>query len=214
MKTRVYISGSITKNPNFIEDFKEAEEELAKAGYDVASPRLLGEAMPGAKWGDYMKVSLAMLDCCNSIFMIDGWEKSKGATIEHDYAKAKGMHFITDICMKKRQARNEELERAVDELIYRFNEICKTNYRRTGSSTRNLCKDALKKYGISTLTDVIRKKAEEWKGTDMEKYLRPETLFGSKLESYVNQKGAAKRQTKQQQQLNELLDDISEEMLS
>lgn len=35
----------------------------------------------------------------------------------------------------------------------------------------------------------IDKKAAEWLGTDMEKYLRPATLFGNKLEAYVNQKG-------------------------
>ena len=35
--------------------------------------------------------------------------------------------------------------------------------------------------------DVIDTKAKEWMGTDMEKYLRPETLFGSKFENYLNQ---------------------------
>ena len=35
---------------------------------------------------------------------------------------------------------------------------------------------------------MIDKKSEEWLGTDREKYLRPDTLFGSKFESYLNQK--------------------------
>lgn len=35
--------------------------------------------------------------------------------------------------------------------------------------------------------DVIDTKCKEWLGTDMEKYLRPETLFGSKFENYFNQ---------------------------
>ncbi|EHT3665522.1 phage protein, partial [Staphylococcus pseudintermedius] len=34
---------------------------------------------------------------------------------------------------------------------------------------------------------VIDNKVAEWKGTDMEKYLRPETLFGTKFEGYLNQ---------------------------
>lgn len=33
---------------------------------------------------------------------------------------------------------------------------------------------------------VIEHKTSEWKGTDMEKYLRPETLFGTKFEGYLN----------------------------
>ena len=35
---------------------------------------------------------------------------------------------------------------------------------------------------------VIDNKTSEWIHTDMEKYLRPETLFGTKFESYLNQK--------------------------
>lgn len=34
---------------------------------------------------------------------------------------------------------------------------------------------------------VIDNKVSEWKGTEMEKYLRPETLFGTKFEGYLNQ---------------------------
>ena len=35
--------------------------------------------------------------------------------------------------------------------------------------------------------NVIEKKCAAWKGTEMEQYLRPETLFGTKFESYLNQ---------------------------
>ena len=36
---------------------------------------------------------------------------------------------------------------------------------------------------------VIDTKTAEWKGTDMEQYLRPETLFSaSKFEGYLNQR--------------------------
>ncbi|MDU7069353.1 MAG: conserved phage C-terminal domain-containing protein [Clostridium perfringens] len=34
---------------------------------------------------------------------------------------------------------------------------------------------------------VIDNKVKEWKGTEYEKYLRPETLFGNKFEGYLNQ---------------------------
>ena len=36
---------------------------------------------------------------------------------------------------------------------------------------------------------VIDYKVSEWKGTKMEDYLRPETLFGTKFESYLNSVG-------------------------
>ena len=38
---------------------------------------------------------------------------------------------------------------------------------------------------------VIDKKYKEWHGTDMAKFLRPETLFGTKFQQYLNQKGGS-----------------------
>ena len=43
-------------------------------------------------------------------------------------------------------------------------------------------------YVLDDFYDVIDKKVKEWLNTDMEKYLRPETLFGNKFENYLNQK--------------------------
>ncbi|PCF70708.1 alpha/beta hydrolase [Staphylococcus delphini] len=43
-------------------------------------------------------------------------------------------------------------------------------------------------FTLDDFKQVIDNKVSEWKGTDMEKYLRPETLFGTKFEGYLNQK--------------------------
>lgn len=43
-------------------------------------------------------------------------------------------------------------------------------------------------YTLNDFYHVIDIKTEEWKGTDMEKFLRPCTLFGTKFEGYRNQK--------------------------
>lgn len=44
-------------------------------------------------------------------------------------------------------------------------------------------------YSVDDFKKVIDTKTAEWKGTDMEQYLRPETLFSaSKFESYLNQR--------------------------
>ncbi|MBO0385649.1 conserved phage C-terminal domain-containing protein [Staphylococcus haemolyticus] len=42
-------------------------------------------------------------------------------------------------------------------------------------------------FKLDDFKQVINNKVAEWKGTDMEKYLRPETLFGTKFEGYLNQ---------------------------
>ena len=40
---------------------------------------------------------------------------------------------------------------------------------------------------------MIDKKCSEWLGTDMEQYLRPQTLFGTKFESYLNAPSKARK---------------------
>ena len=55
-----------------------------------------------------------------------------------------------------------------------------------------------------TLADfkaVIDKKVKDWNGTKMQEYLRPETLFGAKFESYLN--GKEKGQDKPDYSKNE-----------
>ena len=44
---------------------------------------------------------------------------------------------------------------------------------------------ALKQYTLQDIYDMIDYKIKEWKGSDMAKYLRPITLFGSKLQNYI-----------------------------
>lgn len=40
---------------------------------------------------EYMRVCLEMLKMCDAIYMIPGWETSKGATKEYEYAKKLGL---------------------------------------------------------------------------------------------------------------------------
>ena len=75
------------------------------------------------------------------------------------------------------------------EIVDYLNAVCGTNYRsRTVGTQTKIVARLEEGYTVDDFKVVIDKKANEWKGTDMEKYLRPETLFGSKFENYLNQK--------------------------
>lgn len=77
----------------------------------------------------------------------------------------------------------------VQDVISYLNEKVGTNYRPSTRKTRDLIKARQKEnFTLDDFKKVINKKTAEWKGTDMEKYLRPETLFGTKFESYLNQR--------------------------
>lgn len=49
-------------------------------------------------------------------------------------------------------------------------------------------------YDFADFDKVIETKCKEWKGTEMEKFLRPQTLFGTKFESYLQQKPVKRKQ--------------------
>lgn len=97
-KLKIYISGPITYNPNWKEEFKKAEEECWNNGYFVMSPRVIAESVEeqikNPKYADYMKSDILSLMICDVVYMLKNWEKSKGARIEHDLAEVLGLKII------------------------------------------------------------------------------------------------------------------------
>ena len=80
---------------------------------------------------------------------------------------------------------NEEAKEIIDYL----NSKCNTRYRANTESTRKHINARLKEgYTVEDFKQVIDTKVAEWgKDTKMRKFLRPETLFGTKFEGYLNQ---------------------------
>lgn len=92
-----------------------------------------------------------------------------------------------------------------EEVINHLNQRAGTHYRATTANTRKLIKGRLKEgFTVDELKLVIDKKCADWlNNRDMAQYLRPETLFGNKFESYLNAKSRPctgyQQQTQQQQ---------------
>lgn len=95
MLRKIYIAGKISGTDDFIERFANAQKELESQGYSVVNPALVNSNMPkDTLYEEYMKMGLTMLDMCDSIYMLDGWEKSCGANREYGYALAKDKRII------------------------------------------------------------------------------------------------------------------------
>ena len=77
--------------------------------------------------------------------------------------------------------------REISQIVDLLNEKAGTKYRaNTDATKRHINARLAEGYTVDDFQTVIDKKCAEWLGTDMEKFLRPETLFGSKFESYLN----------------------------
>ena len=77
----------------------------------------------------------------------------------------------------------------IKEIVQYLNNRCGTKYRYQTKETKEHINARLREgYTVDDFKDVIDKKAEDWMNTEREKYLRPQTLFGTKFESYLNQK--------------------------
>lgn len=82
---------------------------------------------------------------------------------------------------------NESFNDTFAYIISYLNEKAGTNYRAASKKTQSCIRARLAEgFALSDFEVVINKKCMEWIGTEYEKYLRPETLFGTKFESYLN----------------------------
>ena len=89
---KVYISGAITNNPQYKEQFAAAEEILLAAGHTVINPA----KNQGDSYRELINVGLFELMQCDAIYLLRGYENSTGATLEHDYAMTVGLEIIKE----------------------------------------------------------------------------------------------------------------------
>lgn len=101
---KVYISGPMTGKPSLNgKAFYAAERELIATGVQVVNPQRISEVVNRKHaevgtvpaYGDYMRADLlALLSECSVIYMLEGWEESRGACMEHAVAEICGMDVI------------------------------------------------------------------------------------------------------------------------
>lgn len=92
---KVYISGAIAGHDlaGRKAAFKAAERELSEMGFDPVNP--FDNGLPDeAHWREHMRADIALLVQCDLIYMLRGWELSKGAKLEHDVATSCGIKVL------------------------------------------------------------------------------------------------------------------------
>ena len=93
LKKRCYISGPMTGLPDLnFPAFNDMEQRLKAAGWDVVNPAKLNA--PGTDWETCMRVDIRELMRCSVVFVLKGWARSRGASMEIDIAINLGMKVV------------------------------------------------------------------------------------------------------------------------
>jgi uncharacterized phage protein (TIGR02220 family) len=83
---------------------------------------------------------------------------------------------------------NEQQNMVINAIVTYLNEVTGKNYRPDNATTVRLILARLNNgFTLEQFKYVIDIKANHWLNSDMEKYLRPETLFGNKFDGYLNE---------------------------
>lgn len=90
-KRRIYISGPITGTADYMERFDRAEKEIEAAGHEAVNPaKAAAQLPPSVTWEQYMQLSMILLRMCDAVCLLEGWQGSKGAVMEMEYAAGQG----------------------------------------------------------------------------------------------------------------------------
>lgn len=89
--TNIYVAGPMSGyiNHNF-PAFHFVASGLRSVGWIVINPAEFNVGLQ-ENWRACMVTDIKMLVDCDAIYMLTGWEKSKGASLEHHIAKELGL---------------------------------------------------------------------------------------------------------------------------
>lgn len=94
---KIYISGKISGTDDYMQRFAEAENAVKKLFPEasVINPAKVTAALPeDTTYEQYMAMSFTMLDMCDTIYMMYGWEQSDGARLENSQARKLGLNIL------------------------------------------------------------------------------------------------------------------------
>lgn len=97
---KIYISGKITDTEDYVDRFNEAERQLKEIypESEIENPVTFGkeveEQVINPEWKDYMKNCIVHLLDCDAIYLMEGWQNSKGARLEYFIASCLDIKFI------------------------------------------------------------------------------------------------------------------------
>jgi ribosomal protein L13E len=88
---KIYISGRVTGDDDYVKKFSKAARRLDKAGYRAENPVNFVTTSEKAVWQKAMRVVLKIMLFCDGVALLPDWQESKGARIEERLARELGI---------------------------------------------------------------------------------------------------------------------------
>ena len=131
--------------------------------------RIYLDALNGSVESAFQEVQKVHLGSAKNAFQ----EVQKVHTIKTENTKTENNNNILSICK---------------EVISYLNLKTKKNFKVDTASHQKFIKARLKEgYALEDFKKVVDIMVAKWKGTEYEQYLQPQTLFGNKMDNYLNQ---------------------------
>ena len=98
-EVRVYVSGPVSNRcfEDTKKHFRRIAAELRSSGLTPVDPTLIEQSSSPEEnalkgWEDFMREGIKSLMDCDAIYMLEGYEHSRGAKLELELAEKLGMH--------------------------------------------------------------------------------------------------------------------------
>jgi hypothetical protein len=91
---KVFISGAIASDPDYLAKFERYEIMLRQFGLDVVNPCKLPHP-PESTTDDYHRLDVSELAKCDAMYLMDDWRGSAGCEIEIKVAKLLNIQIIS-----------------------------------------------------------------------------------------------------------------------
>ncbi len=92
---RIFISGKISEDGNYIKKFERKQDELRVQGYLVFNPATIID--PFIEYDEQMKQCFELIDLSDRVYFLRDYRTSKGSMMEYNYAKSKNKVMVIEV---------------------------------------------------------------------------------------------------------------------
>lgn len=95
-KLTLYVAGPIGNTTDYAERFSAGCRDVFCMGHTPVNPLQVNPSVANTPetWAQCMKVDIRTLLECDGIYLLRGWERSRGALLEKHVAEALGMQVL------------------------------------------------------------------------------------------------------------------------